>query len=104
MRVAPLIVGLAAATLLGTAATATAATDEVSAVCPVKLKWYNDQWSGCYQAGSHLITNRVVKAVKVSQHHEATVHWRGELPTYGYGPGTHDTSHIQNNVIRLDVR
>ncbi|MGW4214925.1 hypothetical protein ACWEIJ_43580 [Lentzea sp. NPDC004789] len=70
----------------------------------MKLKWYNGQWSGCYQAGSHGINNKVVKAVMVSQHHEATVYWRGDNPVYGYGPGTHDTSHIDNNVIQLDVR
>jgi len=104
VRVAPLIAGLAVATLLGTAAPATAATDEVSATCPVKLKWYNDQWSGCYKARSHEIENKVVKAVKVSQHHEATVYWRADNPVYGYGPGTHNTSHIDNNVIQLDVR
>jgi hypothetical protein len=46
----------------------------------------------------------VVKAVKVAQHHEATVYWRADNPVYGYGPGTHDTSHIRNNVIQLDVR
>jgi hypothetical protein len=93
-----------AVTLLGTATTATAAEDEVSAACPVKLKWYNDQWSGCYRAGSHGIDNRVVKAVKVSQHHEATVYWRADSPVHTYGPGTHDTSRIRNNVIQVDVR
>ena len=77
---------------------------QVSAACPVKLKRHNDQWSGCYKRGSHEIANLVVKAVKVSQNHEATVHWRAELPVYGYGPGTHDTSHIRNNVIKVDVR
>ena len=104
MRVAPLIVGLAAATLLGTAAPATAATDAVSATCPVKLKWHDGRWSGCYQRGTHDIANLVVKAVKVDRHHEATIHWRGELPVYGYGPGTHDTAHIRNNVITVEVR
>jgi hypothetical protein len=93
-----------AATLLGTATTATAATDAVSATCPVKLKWNDGRWSGCYQRGSHDIANLAVKAVKVAQRHGATVHWRAELPVKTYGPGTHDTSHIRNNVITVEVR